>query len=127
MREKGGGIIINIASAAEITGFSNLVAYGASKGGVVLLTKNMALNLVKYNIRVSCICPGHVAIPMFMLKRAMEAQQNPEQTGREPAKSHPMGRLCQPGEIAEVALFLASRRASFITGLDLPVNRGMTI
>jgi len=119
-----GGVIVNTASAAGIVGFPNLAAYCASKGGVVLLTKEIALDYAKKGIRCNCVCPGAIMTPM--LKRFFDKSPEPKKAKDEMAAKHPMNRLGKPEEIANAVLFLASDESSFITGQALLVDGGLT-
>lgn len=121
MVKRGGGVIVNTASVAGLEGVLSLAAYNAAKGGVVLLTKNTALDYAAHNIRANCVCPGVIETPMT------ERLLQEDETGlmRHFAVSvHPMGRLGKPEEVARAVLFLASDDASFITGAALPVDGG---
>jgi dihydroanticapsin dehydrogenase len=124
MIRHGGGSIINTASAAGIVGFPNMAAYSASKGAVVLLTKEMALDYAKNNIRVNCVCPGAIMTPM--LERFINKSPNPEETKKQLGTMHPLGRIGKPEEIANAVLFLASDESSFVTGHALIVDGGLT-
>ena len=123
MIEQGGGAILNIASVEGLEAQEFTAAYNASKGGVVLLTKNMAIDYARKNIRVNALCPGFIRTPLvtevFDLEGMAEARKEIEQ-------AHQMGRFGEPREIANAALFLASDEASFITGVALPVDGGYT-
>ena len=121
-RDKGGGVIINTASGWGLTGGSKAAVYCASKGAVVLLTKAMAVDHGRENIRVNCICPGDTDTGML---RA-EAQQLGEDTNQfqTEAARRPLGRLGKPEEIAQAALYLASDASSFVTGTALVVDGG---
>jgi NAD(P)-dependent dehydrogenase (short-subunit alcohol dehydrogenase family) len=119
MLKQGGGVIVNIASVAGLVGFSGLPAYVASKHGVVGLTKTAALEYAKSGIRINAVCPGVIQTPM--LERLF--QSNP-QAGEASAALEPVGRLGQPGEIAEAAVWLCSDAASFVTGLPMAVDGG---
>ncbi len=121
---KRGSAIINTASAAGIVGFPNLAAYCASKGGIVLLTKEIALDYADKGIRCNCVCPGAILTPM--LKRFFDKSPDPTKTKKEMAMMHPLGRLGKPEEIAKAVLFLASEESSFITGQALLVDGGLT-
>ncbi len=121
MLKQGGGVIINTASIAGLVGVANMPAYCASKGGIVLLTKTMALEYARKNIRVNCICPGAVKTPM--LDRFTGSQPEAEKFLRE---SQPVGRWGEPEEIAQAALYLASEQSSFVTGTTLIVDGGLT-
>jgi len=121
MKENGGGVIINTASAAALIGFPEAIAYAASKGGVVSLTRAVALDYAKFNIRANCICPGtsETAITKDVLAdpqlRAMFLAPIP------------LGRFGQADDIAKAALFLASDLSAYITGAVLPVDGGWTM
>jgi NAD(P)-dependent dehydrogenase (short-subunit alcohol dehydrogenase family) len=126
MKERGGGSIVNMSSVAGLIGSGNLAAYSASKGGVRLLTKSVALHCARkgYNIRCNSVHPSFVETPML---RAMIA------AGRDPAKMEanytgaaPLGRLAQPIEVARAILFLASDESAFTTGAELVVDGGLT-
>ncbi|MCU0642113.1 MAG: glucose 1-dehydrogenase [archaeon] len=122
--KQGGGSIINTASIAGLVGSPGLAAYCASKGGVVLLTKQVALDFAKSGVRVNCVCPGATMTPM--VERFVAKSPNPEKTFEDLAKMHPMGRMAKPEEIANAVLFLASDESSFITGQALAVDGGLT-
>ncbi len=124
MTRHGGGSIINTASTAGIVGFPNMAAYSASKGAVVLLTKQMALDYAKQGIRVNCVCPGAIMTPM--VERFINKSPNPEETKKQLAGMHPIGRMGKPEEIANAVLFLASDESSFVTGHSLIVDGGLT-
>jgi meso-butanediol dehydrogenase / (S,S)-butanediol dehydrogenase / diacetyl reductase len=114
---------VNIASVEGIEGFLGGSSYNASKGGVVLLTKNMAIDYARAGIRVNVICPGFIDTPMFRSVFSMEATKAMQDKIRE---AHQLGRFGKPVEIANAALFLASDEASFVTGVTLPVDGGYT-
>lgn len=119
MQKAGSGSIVNISSIAGIVG-GNGPAYSAAKGGLRLLTKDMAVELAKSNIRVNSIHPGGVLTPMTEgLLDVPNADQMME-------NMCPMGRIGQPNEIAYGALFLASDEASYVTGSELVIDGGMT-
>lgn len=122
MSKSGGGSIINTASGWGLAGGSKAAAYCASKGAVVLLTKAMAMDHGPLNIRVNAICPGDTDTQMLR----NEAAQLGEQENRFLADSakRPLGRLGQPEEIAQAALYLASDESSFVTGTTLVVDGG---
>jgi NAD(P)-dependent dehydrogenase (short-subunit alcohol dehydrogenase family) len=111
------GAIINIASGAALRGSPRGVHYAASKGGVLSLTRAMALELAPYRIRVNAIAPGltDTAQPRYGSSEAEIAEM---------ARSIPLGRMAQPDEIARAAVFLASDNAGFVTGQTLHVNGG---
>jgi NAD(P)-dependent dehydrogenase (short-subunit alcohol dehydrogenase family) len=123
MLAQASGSIVNIASVEGIEGFLGGSSYNASKGGVVLLTKNMAIDYARAGVRVNVICPGFIDTPMFRSVFSMEATKAMQEKIRE---AHQLGRFGQPVEIANAALFLASDEASFVTGVTLPVDGGYT-
>lgn len=124
MRRSGGGVIVNVASELAIVGGSDIAAYCASKGGVVQLTKAMAVDHAVEGIRVNCICPGPVATPL--LQRIIAAAPDPVAEQRSIASKTLLKRLGEPDEIARAILFLASDEASYMTGAVLPVDGGWT-
>jgi dihydroanticapsin dehydrogenase len=124
LRQKKGAIINN-ASCSGLVGDRNAVAYNTSKGAVVLMTKCMALDYAKKNIRVNCVCPGEIDTPMF--RQEARARKMPvEEYRKELCEYHPIGRLGVPSEVANAVLFLASDQASFITGAAFSVDGGYT-
>ncbi len=124
MVNSGGGVIIHNASVFGLVGGMGAAAYCAAKGGVVLLTKAMALDHAAQNIRVNCICPGSVDTPM--LRAEMEELGGIERMKPVFAARHPMNRISSAEEVAHAVLFLASDEASFITGVALPIDGGRT-
>jgi len=119
MRARGGSII-HMASVVGVTGVRNRAAYSASKGAIVALTRNMALDYAGYGIRVNCLCPGFTRTP---LTRGIFA--DPGRLAKLTAL-HPLGRLGEPEDIANAALFLASNEAAWITGQAIAVDGGFT-
>lgn len=124
MIENGGGSIVNTSSGAALIGQPNLSAYSASKGGVLSLTRVLAVEYAQNKIRVNCICPGAIDTPM--LRRFINSSPDPKETERQLAMIHPLGRLGKPEEIAHAALYLASDESSFVTGHALIVDGGAT-
>lgn len=122
MVERGAGSIVHIASVEGLVGISGQAAYNASKGGVVLLTKNMALDYSPQGIRVNCVCPGGVDTAMTAVLKTPELKA----IGDKLAAYHLLGRFAKPEEIAAAILFLASDDASFVTGSSLVVDGGYT-
>src|ERR1700704_1484098 len=118
MRAGGGGSIINIGSVLSLLGARNRVAYAASKGAVVAMTKAMALDHAPENIRVNCIAPGIVATEMVAKFNTDEAAR------RQREAMHPMGRFGQPEDVASAAVFLASDESGWTTGSVLTVDGG---
>jgi NAD(P)-dependent dehydrogenase (short-subunit alcohol dehydrogenase family) len=117
------GSIVTIASIEGIEGCEGGSTYNASKGGVILLTKNMAMDYGRLGIRVNCICPGFIDTPLF---RNTVGGAFPEENRERIRQQHKLGRFGRPEEIAGAALFLASDDASFVTGVALPVDGGFT-
>jgi meso-butanediol dehydrogenase / (S,S)-butanediol dehydrogenase / diacetyl reductase len=125
MRRAGGGAIVNMASVAGLMGVKNRAAYSASKGGVIALTKSMAIDYVDERIRVNSICPGTVDSPS--LQKRLEALPDPAAARREFMARQPMKRFGRPDEIAYAVLFLCSDESSFITGTEIVVDGGMSL
>lgn len=125
MRKRGGGVIINNASAQGLQSQKLVPAYAASKGAMLSLTRNLALDYAEEHIRVVAICPGSVDTPMLRATAAMAMPQDPERALAEWAQKHPLRRIARPEELAEVVLFLASDKASFITGEYVCVDGGL--
>ena len=113
MQANGGGVIVNTGSNCSLHGYPNLAAYTAAKGGVLMLTKQMAADYKKDNIRVTCVCPGNVLTPM--------TEQVWREEGRDPATVN-KANFQTPGEIADAVLFLASDAARQISGIGVPVS-----
>lgn len=119
--EQVGGCIVSTASISGLGGDIGLAAYNAAKGGVVSLTRSMAIDLGRRGIRVNAVAPGPVATDA--LKMLFEAKPAIRDTY---AERIPLGRPAEPAEIAATMLFLASQDASYITGVTLPVDGGLT-
>ena len=117
------GTIVNLASVEGLEGMAAGSAYNASKGGVVLLTRNMAIDYGRMGIRVNALCPGLIRTPM-----TSAVTDEPDLVAIRDAMlaDHKLGRFGEPEEVAAAALFLASRDASFISGVALPVDGGYT-
>jgi 3(or 17)beta-hydroxysteroid dehydrogenase len=126
MKDHGGGSIVNLSSIAGIVGYGGLTAYCASKGGVRLLTKSVALHCARkgYNIRCNSVHPSFVDTPM--LKTMVATARNPEKMQANCTAAAPLGRLAQPIEVAQTILFLASDESTFTTGAELVVDGGVT-
>jgi NAD(P)-dependent dehydrogenase (short-subunit alcohol dehydrogenase family) len=116
----GGGVIVNMASMGGKVGSPNQAHYAASKAAVIALTRVAAMELGEHQIRVNCICPGYVLTEMGADTRT------PEKIAEWSSKS-PLGRLAQPCDVANMALFLASSEASYCTGQALNVTGGMVM
>lgn len=119
------GVILNIASDWGLSGGERAVAYCASKGGVVLMTKAMALDHAREGIRVNAICPGDVETPMLYAEGATRGLDR-EQALREADAASPTGRVTTPQEVAALVTYLASDAAAQITGAAIPIDGGNT-
>ncbi|MFC2030627.1 SDR family NAD(P)-dependent oxidoreductase [Chloroflexota bacterium] len=119
MLEGGGGSIINIAGTLGFMGKPRKAAYCASKGGVINLTRQMAIDYGKQNVRINCISPGFVATALT----AHYSEEVLEQLYRQ----QPVGRAGQPDDVAEAAVYLASDAAGYVTGTSLVVDGGVTL
>ena len=124
MRLRGGGVIVNMASVQGLQSMKKVPAYAASKGGILSLTRNLALDFAADNIRVLAICPGGVDTPLQ--QEAFEASGGDVAELRAKlGRAHPLGRTAGPEEIANVLVFLVSDRASFMTGEYVCVDGGI--
>jgi NAD(P)-dependent dehydrogenase (short-subunit alcohol dehydrogenase family) len=114
-----GGSILHLSSGVATTGTRNRAAYTASKGAILSLTRNMALDYAADKVRVNCLCPGFVNTPLLA---SMPAERRARL-----AALHPLGRLGEPEDVAHMALFLISDQASWITGQAIAVDGGFNI
>jgi len=127
MRELGGGAIVNVASVQAFGAQRAVAAYAASKGGVVALTRAMAVDHAAEGVRVNAVCPGSVDTPM--LRSAADrwrGARTADDLVAEWGRAHPLGRVATAGEVAELIAFLASDRARFITGAEHRIDGGLT-
>jgi len=124
MKANGGGVIVNIASIAATAGLAERFAYSTSKGAVVAMTYSVARDFLPFKIRCNCISPARVHTPF------VDDYLRKNYAGREKemydklAASAPMGRMGRPDEVASLALFLCTEEASFLTGVDYPLDGG---
>ncbi len=125
MRKRDGGAIVNLASINAIRGNDRLVAYAATKGGVMAMTMSLALDHIGENIRVNCVCPA--TIETDMVRQMLEESPDSQAAKRNIVAKHPIGRMAQPQEVAATIAFLASADASFMTGLAIPIDGGRSI
>jgi len=121
---RGGGSILSTASIAGLWAIPADAAYCASKAGAIMLTKCMALDGAKAGIRVNCVCPGFVETPM--IEGYFAEQPDPEAARAFAVGIHPLGRLGQPGDVADAFVYLASDEAAWVTGTALVVDGGLT-
>jgi NAD(P)-dependent dehydrogenase (short-subunit alcohol dehydrogenase family) len=120
MQAAGGGAIVHLSSVVGLTGVRNRAAYSTSKGAIVALTRNMAMDLAGRRIRVNCVCPGFTRTPF-----TAQLLSDPEKEAKLLAL-HPLGRLGEPADIANAIAFLVSDEASWITGQAIAVDGGFT-
>lgn len=122
-RPAGGSVVLN-GSISGLAGIPKQAPYAPSKGAVVEMTRQLAVEYADRGVRVNCVCPGSVDTPL--LRQGMAMAGDPEQFLAMLISGHPIGRLARPEEIAAAVAFLASDEASFITGAILPVDGGYT-
>jgi 2-keto-3-deoxy-L-fuconate dehydrogenase len=120
----GGGVILNMASIAGSAALADRFAYSATKGAVIAMTFSVAKDYLSHNIRCNCISPARVHTPFVdgYLKKNYPGRE--QEMFDKLAKSQPIGRMARPEEVASLALFLCSEEASFITGVDYPLDGG---
>ncbi len=124
MLERKFGVIVNTASAAGMIGLRDRAAYCASKGAVIALTKQVAVQYAADGIRCNCICPGTVDSPW--VARLLDEAADPVKHREALVARQPMGRLGTPEEVAQAAIYLASDAAAFVTGSELVIDGGIT-
>jgi meso-butanediol dehydrogenase / (S,S)-butanediol dehydrogenase / diacetyl reductase len=124
MRAVGGGVILNIASVDGTWAEPRLPAYCATKGALLALTRAMAIDHGADNIRCMSICPGYVRTEM--LEQFFASQPDPEAARAQGIAMHPLGRLAEPSDIADLAVFLAGDRATYLTGQAYVADGGLT-
>jgi NAD(P)-dependent dehydrogenase (short-subunit alcohol dehydrogenase family) len=124
MQPRRTGAIVNTASELAIMGQTGYVAYTATKGGILAMTRSAAAELASWGIRVNAVCPGTTRTPMFLAE--FDDAADPEAELADNAASVAMGRIADPAEIAEAVVFLLSHRASYITGTHLTADGGRT-
>ena len=125
LRKKGGSIV-NLSSVSGLVGGHNLAAYNASKGGLSLLTKSVALTGARRKppVRCNAVCPAFLEGPM--VEQIAQATRNPQAVRQRLMNDIPLGRLGKPAEVADFCVYLLSDAAAFITGADLPIDGGLT-
>ena len=124
----GGGVVLNLASIASKLGIADRFAYSMSKGAVLTMTLSVARDYVDRGIRANCICPARVHTPFVdgYLEKNYSEQERPEMFDTL-SKFQPIGRMGEPGEIAELAAFLCSDKSSFITASAYDIDGGVTL
>jgi meso-butanediol dehydrogenase / (S,S)-butanediol dehydrogenase / diacetyl reductase len=125
MRARGGGAIVNIASVQAYWSHQGAVAYSASKGGVVAFSRALALDHAHEGIRVNAIAPGSVRTPMLLDAAQRSNPEDPDAALAVFAQTHPIGRLIEPEDVANVVLFLSSDKAGAMTGTTVLVDGGL--
>ena len=126
MKQAGGGSIVNLGSVSSFVGQPSFITYSATKGALVQMTRNMALDLAPFNIRVNCVCPGTILTPASY-EHMERVGQTLEEFIADQGPKHLLNRVGDPREVAYPILFLASEEASFITGTHLMVDGGYTV
>jgi NAD(P)-dependent dehydrogenase (short-subunit alcohol dehydrogenase family) len=121
-KQGGGGSIVNIASISAVVGLPEQAVYCSSKGGVFQLSRQIAIDYAKENIRCNTIGPGSVKGEFLQIY--LDGQEDPEEARQRILDAHPIARLADPFEIAETIMFMLSDRSSFVTGANLQVDGG---
>ena len=128
LRARGGGVIVIVSSVQAFITQTSVAAYTASKGALNALARSVAVDEARHGIRANAVCPASVDTPMlraaarkFSDGSALDEQRLINDWGR----MHPLGRVARPSEVADVIVFLASDRASFVTGISLPIDGGL--
>ena len=123
-RKVGGGVIVNIGSVLGLVAMKNRAAYCASKGGVTMLTKAMAMDHAHEGVRVNCICPSIVETEL--VRGLFDSSPEGEAVRRARVATIPLGRIGQPEDVAEMAVYLASKESAWMTGVAIPLDGGLS-
>lgn len=124
LRKAGGGAILNIGSVLGLVAMKNRAAYCASKGGLTMLTKAMAVDHAHEGIRVNCICPSIVETEL--IKDLFDTSADGEAARRARIATIPLGRMGRPEDVAEMAVYLAAKESSWVTGVAIPLDGGLS-
>jgi 2-keto-3-deoxy-L-fuconate dehydrogenase len=124
MKNNGGGVILNMASTAGSSGLADRFAYSTSKGAVIAMTYSVARDYLAHGIRCNCISPARVHTPFVDGYLAKNYPGREREMFEKLSQAQPIGRMGEPQEVAKLALFLCSDEASFITGVDYPIDGG---
>jgi 2-keto-3-deoxy-L-fuconate dehydrogenase len=123
----GGGVILNMASIASLVGIPERFAYSTSKGAVLSMTRSIATDYMKKNVRCNCICPARVHTPLVDGYLRANYPGREQEMFQELSAYQPLGRMGTPEEVAQMALYLCSDEASFITGQAFPIDGGVLV
>jgi NAD(P)-dependent dehydrogenase (short-subunit alcohol dehydrogenase family) len=126
MLRQGGGVILNMCSVAALVGIVDRFAYSMTKGAVLTMTRSIAADYVKRGIRCNCICPGRVHTPFVDGYLTRNYPGREQEMMKVLSEYQPIGRMGRPEEVAQLALYLCSDEASFITGVAYPIDGGVT-
>lgn len=130
MVQRGGGSVVFLASVGGLVGVPGIAPYAAAKGGVVALTRQMAVDLAASGVRVNAICPGTVPTPLVLGSYAARGDLDPahadEQLAAVARRRYPMARLGTPDDVAQLALYLASAESGWVTGAAIPIDGGLS-
>lgn len=126
LRQRGGGVILNMASIAALVGLEQRFAYSMTKGAVLAMTLSIARDYLAEGVRCNCICPARVHTPFVDGFLARHFPGREQEMFQELSRAQPIGRMGRPDEIAALALYLCSDEAAFVTGACYPIDGGTT-